>query len=293
MLALSGSRIEQEQITQIEEFIQNILVLEKNRIYFAVSSLYSDMESCGNKAYEEAMAAMKYSFYEEERYLQAEKYLSDEKQEDSVGSEAILNSIKEGNLEKSEAIFEKITEVLSEHKSVQPDIFKRKIVFFFFRILRYMEPYLKAEHLSELNALDNRLIESQWYSELKKRSAELIKNIIAFREIADSQETDPLDKSRKYIEEHYRDEISLERIATLYHFNASYFSTLFKQRFGISFSEYLSDIRMEKAEDLLKTSSDKVREIALEVGYKDPNYFNRAFKKRHNMTPEEFRKRVG
>ena len=236
---------------------------------------------------------MKYSFYEEERYLQAEKYLSDEKQEDSVGSEAILNSIKEGNLEKSEAIFEKITEVLSEHKSVQPDIFKRKIVFFFFRILRYMEPYLKAEHLSELNALDNRLIESQWYSELKKRSAELIKNIIAFREIADSQETDPLDESRKYIEEHYRDEISLERIATLYHFNASYFSTLFKQRFGISFSEYLSDIRMEKAEDLLKTSSDKVREIALEVGYKDPNYFNRAFKKRHNMTPEEFRKRFG
>ena len=53
------------------------------------------------------------------------------------------------------------------------------------------------------------------------------------------------------------------------------------------------NIRMEKAEDLLKTSSDKVREIALEVGYKDPNYFNRAFKKRHNMTPEEFRKRVG
>lgn len=293
VLALSGSRIEQEQITQIEEFIQNILVLEKNRIYFAVSSLYTDMESCGNKAYEEAMAAMKYSFYEEERYLQAEKYLSDEKQEDSVGSEAILNSIKEGNLEKSEAIFEKITEVLSEHKSVQPDIFKRKIVFFFFRILRYMEPYLKAEHLSELNALDNCLIESQWYSELKKRSAELIKNIIAFREIADSQETDPLDESRRYIEEHYQDEISLEQIAALYHFNASYFSTLFKQRFGISFSEYLSDIRMEKAENLLKTSSDKVRKIALEVGYKDPNYFNRAFKKRHNMTPEEFRKRVG
>ena len=102
-----------------------------------------------------------------------------------------------------------------------------------------------------------------------------------------------MDESRRYIEEHYRDEISLERIATLYHFNASYFSTLFKQRFGISFSEYLSDIRMEKAENLLKTSSDKVRKIALEVGYKDPNYFNRAFKKRHNMTPEEFRKRVG
>ena len=156
-----------------------------------------------------------------------------------------------------------------------------------------MEPYLKAEHLSELNALDNRLIESQWYSELKKRSAELIKNIIAFREIADSQETDPLDESRRYIEEHYQDEISLEQIAALYHFNASYFSTLFKQRFGISFSEYLSDIRMEKAENLLKTSSDKVRKIALEVGYKDPNYFNRAFRKRHNMTPEEFRKRVG
>ena len=59
------------------------------------------------------------------------------------------------------------------------------------------------------------------------------------------------------------------------------------------FLNTMSDIRMEKAENLLKTSSDKVRKIALEVGYKDPNYFNRAFKKRHNMTPEEFRKRVG
>ena len=57
-----------------------------------------------------------------------------------------------------------------------------------------MEPYLKAEHLSELNALDNRLIESQWYSELKKVSG-INKNIIAFREIADSQETDPLDEA--------------------------------------------------------------------------------------------------
>ena len=55
--------------------------------------------------------------------MQAEKYLSDEKQEDSVGSEAILNSIKEGNLEKSEAIFEKITEVLSEHKKCSAGYF--------------------------------------------------------------------------------------------------------------------------------------------------------------------------
>ena len=50
---------------------------------------------------------MKYSFYEEERYLQAEKYLSDEKQEDSVGSEAILNSIKAGNLEKAKQFLKK------------------------------------------------------------------------------------------------------------------------------------------------------------------------------------------
>lgn len=80
-----------------------------------------------------------------------------------------------------------------------------------------MEPYLKAEHLSELNALDNRLIESQWYSELKKVSR-INKNIIAFREIADSQETDPLDESRRYIEEHYQDEISLEQIVVIVSF---------------------------------------------------------------------------
>ena len=127
----------------------------------------------------------------------------------------------------------------------------------------------------------------------KKRSAELIKKYNRFP--GNSRFTG--DRSFGWKQAVYRGTLpgrdQLEQIAALYHFNASYFSTLFKQRFGISFSEYLSDIRMEKAENLLKTSSDKVRKIALEVGYKDPNYFNRAFKKRHNMTPEEFRKRVG
>ncbi len=66
VLALSGSRIKQEQITQIEEFIQNILVLEKQNLFCSQLSSYPDMESCGKKAYQEAMAAMKYSFYEED-----------------------------------------------------------------------------------------------------------------------------------------------------------------------------------------------------------------------------------
>ncbi|MFR7832452.1 MAG: helix-turn-helix domain-containing protein [Blautia wexlerae] len=80
----------------------------------------------------------------------------------------------------------------------------------------------------------------------------------------------------------------------MYHFNASYFSTLFKQRFGISFSEYLSDIRMEKAERSFENIFRQGKGDCIgSRGIKDPNYFNRAFKKRHNMTPEEFRKRVG
>ena len=102
-----------------------------------------------------------------------------------------------------------------------------------------------------------------------------------------------MDESRRYYRGTLPGRDQLEQIAALYHFNASYFSTLFKQRFGISFSEYLSDIRMEKAENLLKTSSDKVRKIALEVGYKDPNYLTGHLRNVHNMTPEEFRKRVG
>lgn len=69
----------------------------------------------------------------------------------------------------------------------------------------------------------------------------------------------------------------------------NHFSAIFSQELGETFIEYLTRVRMERAKELLRTTSKKSTEIAYEVGYKDAHYFGSLFKKTQNCTPKEYR----
>ena len=71
-------------------------------------------------------------------------------------------------------------------------------------------------------------------------------------------------------------------------FAPGYFSTLFKKETGESFSRYLTQIRMEKAKELLEQTALKNYEIAEKVGFSDPHYFGISFKKMTGKTPTEY-----
>jgi YesN/AraC family two-component response regulator len=95
---------------------------------------------------------------------------------------------------------------------------------------------------------------------------------------------------KKYIEENYAEKISLKSIAGLFYLNASYLSSLFKQRTGVNLNKYVETIRIDRAKILLTSLEDAtVNDIASMIGYADPNYFTKAFKKRTGMTPVEYK----
>ena len=75
--------------------------------------------------------------------------------------------------------------------------------------------------------------------------------------------------------------------------SAAHFSTVFSQAMGRSFISYLTAMRMEKAKELLQTTNLRLSDIALEVGYNEPNYFSHVFRKVEGMTPKEWRAREG
>jgi len=101
-----------------------------------------------------------------------------------------------------------------------------------------------------------------------------------------------LTQAKEYINENYSsEEISLNSVASKVNVSTSYFSTIFRQETGHNFIEYLSEIRMEKAKELLKCSSMKSSEVGYAVGYKDPHYFSFLFRKTQGCTPKEFRMR--
>lgn len=96
--------------------------------------------------------------------------------------------------------------------------------------------------------------------------------------------------AKSYICQHFDDEnISLNSVAAYVNISPNHFSRIFSQEMGQTFVEYLTSVRMEKAKELLRTSSMKTAEIAFAVGYKDPHYFSNLFKKTQECTPKEFR----
>lgn len=96
-----------------------------------------------------------------------------------------------------------------------------------------------------------------------------------------------IDVIKNYIERNYK-EATLETAAKLVYMNPYYLSRLFKQKTGKNFSDYLLEIRMKKAMELLKIPLYKTHEIGEMVGYKNPKNFTRAFKKYYGKPPSEF-----
>lgn len=98
-----------------------------------------------------------------------------------------------------------------------------------------------------------------------------------------------VDKVCRYIEEHYKEDLSWEDAANMIGFSPFYFSKLMKEYCNMSFVEYVSLVRVNKAKELFDSTDMTIAEIAIQVGYADPNYFTRVFKKLTGQTPSGYR----
>lgn len=99
-----------------------------------------------------------------------------------------------------------------------------------------------------------------------------------------------IQKVQEYAASHLAD-ASLQSIADHVYLNPSYLSKVYKLETGEGISEYLSRLKMESAVHMLRSSSEKIYEIAAKVGYQKTSYFIKVFKDRYGITPQEFRDR--
>lgn len=102
---------------------------------------------------------------------------------------------------------------------------------------------------------------------------------------------DKLDAVLEYVNDHYAANISLEDIAQKFNLTPNYLSTLFKRRFGVKFTDYLTDLRLNRAKQLLAGSNLSVRAISEQIGYFSQSHFNKVFQKKENCSPLEYRSR--
>lgn len=101
-----------------------------------------------------------------------------------------------------------------------------------------------------------------------------------------------MEKVKEYIDEHYRQGITLEEMAAHVGLSPNYFSNVFKKEFGNTFVEFITGRRMNEAKLLIMENQYSLKEISYMVGYNDPNYFSRVFKRSYQMSPKKFQQQI-
>lgn len=96
-----------------------------------------------------------------------------------------------------------------------------------------------------------------------------------------------LNEVLQYMEEHYTENISNKDLANLMYLSEDRFCHLFKQSIGMSPQRYITDMRLQKAQELIQTKEFSITEVARMVGYQDYNHFGRQFRRVFQCTPKE------
>ncbi|WP_100405387.1 response regulator transcription factor [Bacillus solitudinis] len=118
----------------------------------------------------------------------------------------------------------------------------------------------------------------------------LVKNTEMMKEKNVYSNNQVVENIRDYIDNNFDKVLTLEKISSLFFLNPSYCSYVFKENTGVNFSDYVNQVRIQKAKDRLEVSEEKIYKIAKRHGFDNVKYFFRVFKKITGYTPEEYRK---
>jgi two-component system response regulator YesN len=145
--------------------------------------------------------------------------------------------------------------------------------------------------IPEVNSIELILADIRTVDQLKEKTCTVLVKALTFRDSQTSgQHTRVIGQAKEYIDKHYMEpNLSLYEIASQVNLSSSHFSAVFSQGTCQTFKEYLTTTRINKAKEILRSSSLSSNDIAYKVGFNDPHYFSYVFKKNTGFSPTEFR----
>lgn len=182
--------------------------------------------------------------------------------------------------------YEKYLRGVYEHTQVLPTHLKKED-----KLANSLKPYLQylIENRKNKYSTDELMVKSSLYAiihyliqhskESDNTSEKLEKNYLKIKNVL------------CFVQQHYDERITVNNAALLINYSASYFSKMFHELTGSSFTQYLKDYRLEIAADKLITTDKTITEISQETGFCNLPYFSRSFQHKFGVTPNEYRSR--
>ncbi len=263
------------------------------------SGVCSNLSLQVHDAFQQAEKALEYQFYTKEStwvfYPDLSGQMTDTIAESSKEEALLHESILKMDLEKSRLVIGELMEHLTADKYPPPERLKEHLKHILVDQIKKINEHLSDEKCNELKEDIGIMMENARHLEdLKRKIDEFAENTIQFLNYRkNSKNILIIEKCREYIDSHYMEDISLEKLARLFYFSPSYFSSFFKNYTGTNVSDFILQVRLQKAKQLLIQTDTRVYDIAAQIGYRDAGYFIRLFKRELGATPEEFRKNHG
>ena len=246
-----------EQLDEIRQSYQEALIATMDKTYKVKSRFYTDVSSLSVEA------------DNQDTKQQQKEFLDQIRLGDWVSIRtSILNMILQHESDGSSLVYtqQRVLKMLWIANRVMDEIgIETDVTFFSFQAQDYRQ--LRTETLLLLERM--------------KEIYELRFNLI---------EADKIYQIKQYIYEHSHKDISLDMLAQKVNLSPIYISKMFKEKLGINYIDFLTECRIEKAKKLLSDPELSLKEIAIVVGYHEPNYFSKVFKKVCGVSPSEYRK---
>ncbi len=198
--------------------------------------------------------------------------------------------LKTGRREETSGFLEEYFRVLWDDNAIRSNIFRQYIILdAYFCVADFLEELqIPRTEIAPPDTVPGAL---QRAEDAAAYVADIVNGAMELRDqAADNRYRDIVRQVKQYIEENYADEeLSLNLLAAHVNFSPNHLSMVFSQQTGKTLIRYLTDVRMNRAKELLRCTGKRSSVISAEVGYKDPHYFSYLFKKTQGMTPTQFR----
>ena len=152
-----------------------------------------------------------------------------------------------------------------------------------------LENWMEAEKILR----ENEIFEANNSYQMREKMKQYLERMLAFFE---EQNQNPnyyaVYQVKTYLQKHCSESADIEKLAAEVGLSPNYLRSLFKEATGKTILEYNTEMRLQRAAELLKNKKNKVREVSLAVGYENVSYFGVVFQKRFGVTPNEYRKMV-
>ena len=208
----------------------------------------------------------------------------------------ITLNLKLSNIQTALSYVDSAYSGLIQKSNVKPELVREffwQLVQSVISILNIQLPFLHHELLVTGEQPYERLKRTIFIEQLVESTKDILLRIYDFfHDKNPVNNVNLVENAKRIIESNYAGDISLEQVAKHVHLSPAYLSELFKKETSMSFIDYKTIVRIENAKRLLKTSAYNVYDISSKVGYTDPKYFSKLFKRITGKTVYEFRKEV-